>query len=57
MDLLTVDVSHIQSVNIGDIVTLWGDSKLSAAEVGRHCNTISYELFTRITARVDRVYL
>jgi len=57
MDLLTVDVSHIQSVNNGDIVTLWGDSKLSAAEVGRHCNTISYELFTRITARVDRVYL
>ncbi|MBW2941534.1 alanine racemase [Zhongshania aquimaris] len=56
MDLLTVDVSHLPNVKAGDIATLWGDN-LPAAEVGQHCNTISYELFTRITARVDRVYL
>ena len=56
MDLLTVDVSHLANVKAGDVATLWGDA-LSAAEVGRHCNTISYELFTRITQRVERIYL
>ncbi|CAA0108841.1 alanine racemase [Zhongshania aliphaticivorans] len=56
MDLLTVDVSHLPHVKAGDTATLWGD-KLSAAEVGQHCNTISYELFTRITQRVERFYL
>ncbi len=56
MDLLTVDVSDLENVQIGDEVTLWGQ-ELSAAEVARHCQTISYELFTRITSRVQRVYI
>jgi alanine racemase len=56
MDLLTADVSHLPSVKPGDIATLWGENR-PAVEVGQHCNTISYELFTRITARVHREYL
>lgn len=56
MDLMTVDVSHLPSVKAGDVATLWGE-QLPAAEVGQHCNTISYELFTRITERVERIYL
>lgn len=55
MDLSTIDVSHIPEAAIGDEVTLWGEG-LSAAEVGQHCGTISYELFTRITDRVARIY-
>ncbi len=55
MDLMTVDVSDIPRVQVGDEVTLWGDG-LPAAEVGQHCGTISYELFTRITSRVARFY-
>ena len=56
MDLMTIDVSHLSHTAIGDEVTLWG-SGLPAGEVGSHCGTISYELFTRITPRVNRVYL
>ncbi|MFT7406209.1 alanine racemase [Zhongshania sp.] len=56
MDLMTVDVSHLPSVKAGDVATLWGE-QLPAAEVGQYCNTISYELFTRITDRVERIYL
>ena len=55
MDLMTIDVSHLPRTEIGDDVTLWGEG-LAAAEVGKHCGTISYELFTRITERVNRVY-
>ncbi|MBD2859222.1 alanine racemase [Spongiibacter sp. KMU-158] len=56
MDLLTIDVSDIPETKLGDEVTLWGEG-LPAAEVGRHCQTISYELFTRITERVERRWL
>ena len=55
MDLLTIDVSHLPHTAVGDEVTLWGEG-LAAAEVGSHCGTISYELFTRITTRVKRYY-
>ncbi|WP_320837303.1 alanine racemase [Zhongshania sp.] len=55
MDLMTIDVSHLPTTAIGDEVSLWGDG-LPAAEIGKHCGTISYELFTRITERVDRFY-
>ncbi|MDF1691800.1 MAG: alanine racemase [Zhongshania sp.] len=55
MDLMTIDVSQLPQTAVGDEVTLWGEG-LPAAEVGSHCGTISYELFTRITDRVERVY-
>lgn len=55
MDLLTVDVSELASVEVGDEVLLWGHD-LPAAEIARHCQTISYALFTGISARVERHY-
>lgn len=55
MDLLTVDISQHENVKIGDRATLWGKG-LPAADVARHCGTISYQLFTGITGRVARSY-
>jgi alanine racemase len=55
MDSLAVDVTDCERVTIGDEVQLWGPD-LSATEVARFADTISYELFTSITARVPRVY-
>ena len=55
MDMVTVDVSD-SNVQLGDTVTLWGTG-LSADEVARHCNTLSYELFCRLTQRVKFQYL
>ncbi len=51
MDMITVDVSHISTVAIGDPVILWG-KQLSVNEVAKACGTIGYELLTRITSRV-----
>ena len=55
MDMLTVDLSTQAEARIGDPVQLWGD-QLSANEVAARCDTISYELFTRITRRVHCRY-
>jgi len=55
MDMITVDVSDIDSVAIGDEVILWGDS-LSANEVAGHAGTIGYEVLTRMPMRTPRIY-
>ncbi len=55
MDMLTVDVSACAHVDIGTPVELWGET-LAIDEVAQHSQTISYELFCRLTARVPRLY-
>lgn len=55
MDMLTIDVTAIPSVSVGDTVTLWGDG-LPIEEVAQLAGTIPYELVTRLTRRVHYVY-
>lgn len=52
MDMITVDLTDLEATP-GDEVILWGEG-LSADEVARHAQTISYELFCQITDRVER---
>lgn len=54
MDMLTVDVTHLKDVKVGDTVELWGDV-VNATEVADACGTISYELFCQVTARPQRI--
>lgn len=53
MDMLTVDVTDLPPVKVGDPVTLWGEG-LPVGEVARHADTIGYELVTRMPPRVPR---
>lgn len=50
MDLMTVDITG-QDAKVGDWVPL-----MSIVEMAKACNTISYEIMTRLTERVERVY-
>ncbi|HEY6131144.1 MAG TPA: alanine racemase [Halioglobus sp.] len=54
MDMITLDVTDLQTVNAGDEVVLWGKG-LPLAEVARCARTIGYELTTRMPARTPRV--
>ncbi len=51
MDMVTLDVTDLASVAIGDPVILWGP-QLSVNEVAESAGTIGYELLTRMTGRV-----
>lgn len=55
MDLVTIDVTDVEAA-VGDEVVLLGDA-ISAAELAAKANTISYEIFCGLTARVPRRYL
>jgi alanine racemase len=56
MDMLTIDLTHIPNININDRVELFGEN-VSINDVARCADTISYEIYTKITKRVYREYL
>lgn len=56
MDLVTIDVTDIPEAALGDEVVLLGDG-IPAEEHAARMDTIAYEVFCRITARVPRKYL
>jgi alanine racemase len=56
MDMITVDVTAVENVNVGDTVVLWGEG-LSVNEIASRAGTIGYELLTNVSSRVPRNYL
>ena len=59
MDAITLDVTGIPGVRVGDVATLIGadgDERITAEEVGGWSGTISYEVLTGIGTRVERRY-
>jgi alanine racemase len=56
MDMLTFDVTDIKDITLGMEVELWGKN-LAINEIASHVGTIGYELMTRISKRVPRVYI
>jgi alanine racemase len=60
MDLMMIDVSHIEHAAVGDDVVLMGgqgDQEISATELAERAGTISWEIITRIGSRVRRVFV
>jgi alanine racemase len=59
MDAITLDVSDVPGVEVGDTATLIGrdgDQVITAEEVAEWSNTISFEVLTSIGMRVERRY-
>ncbi len=56
MDMITIDVTDLKHVQIGDIVELWGEN-LAIETVAENMDTINYELLTRVSARVPKKYI
>ncbi|PKI17659.1 alanine racemase [Colwellia sp. 12G3] len=54
MDMITVDITDLENVIIGDIVELWGKN-ISIDIVAQNSDTINYELLTRVSKRVPKV--
>ena len=60
MDAITLDVTDVPDVEVGDVATLIGrdgDQVITAEEVAEWSNTISYEVLTSIGPRVERRHM
>jgi alanine racemase len=55
MDMIAIDLTGLDTVKVNDEVVLWGEG-LSADEVAHYADTIAYELFCKVTKRVEFVY-
>ncbi len=55
MDMITVDLGD-SAAAVGDEVILWGEG-LACDIVAQHADTIAYELFCKVTARVPFDYI
>lgn len=56
MDILMLDVTGHTEVEIGDVVEIFGDN-VSIYDLSLKCETIPYEILTKISQRVKRVYI
>ena len=56
MDQFCIDVTDIDDVKIGDVVTLFGEG-LPVEEFARNADTINYEIVCSLTKRVPKVLI
>ncbi|MFH0702561.1 MAG: alanine racemase [bacterium] len=59
MDQMMFDVSNLENINIGDIITLLGkdgDEIISIDSWAKKLNTINYEITCKLKVRLPRVY-
>jgi alanine racemase len=52
MDMVTVDVTDVPEVSVGDPVELWG-ANVPVEEIARHAGAIPYELVCAVSQRVQ----
>ena len=56
MNMIVVDITHIKNIKIGDNATLLGpDTEIHAQTLANKCNTIHYEITTRINPLLKRI--
>ena len=57
MDQCMIDITDIPEAKVGDIVTLFGSDTLTADDLARWANTISYEVLCLVSKHVSRIYM
>lgn len=57
MDTCMIDVSHVPEVLEGDRVIVFGEGAYTLEAMAEALGTISYEVLTRLSPRVERLYL
>ena len=58
MDLTLIDVSAVDGVQVGDMVTLWGsdgEMAIPVEDVAQIAGTLSYEVTCGVSGRVPRI--
>jgi len=57
MDSFMVDITDIKSVEVGDYVYLWDNENITLEDVAKGCQTISYEILSRLAPRIVKEFI
>ena len=52
-----IDITDIPEARLGDVVTLFGSKTLTADDLARRADTISYEVLCLVSKHVSRIYV
>ena len=56
MDQLIINITNLKNIKQGSIVTLIGNEKISAENIAYKSNTITNELLSRLSNRLEYIY-
>ncbi|MDO4692399.1 MAG: bifunctional UDP-N-acetylmuramoyl-tripeptide:D-alanyl-D-alanine ligase/alanine racemase [Porphyromonadaceae bacterium] len=56
MDACMIDITDVPEAREGDRVLIFGDEALSIEQMAEACGTISYEILTTLSHRIQRLY-
>lgn len=57
MDSFMVDITNIENVKVGDFAYIWDNNLIKLEDVAKLCDTINYEIISRISDRVPRIMI
>ena len=60
MDLICIDLTDVNVVDVDDEVVIWGDNSFNASyleNISKKFNSIPYIYLTSLSSRVRRVYV
>lgn len=57
MDMICIDLSSLNEIEVGQEVILWGDKELTVEQVAKQAKTIAYEMVCQVSPRVKRNYI
>lgn len=57
MDSFMVDVTGLDEVEVGNIVTIWDNENIKLEDLATKCDTINYEILSTIGERVPRKFI
>ncbi len=57
MDSFMVDITNIDNVKVGDFAYIWDNDAIKLEDIANLCDTINYEIISRISDRVPRVMI
>jgi alanine racemase len=57
MDMIMIDITDLENININDDVYLFDNEEITVEELAKIADTINYEIISTISFRVDRIYI
>jgi len=57
MDSFMVDITDIKNADVGDTVYLWDNELITLEEVADNCNTIVYEILSKLAPRIIKKFI
>ena len=57
MDSFMIDITDFENVKVGTDVYIWDNENITIEDIAKECNTINYEILSRLAPRVVKEFI